>query len=124
VSGPPSPAKRHQFTEIADEDIEGILKTSGKRFGPRQREVYAGLIDRAAEMVAEDPERPGSRDRHDLGAGVRSFHLELAAGRRGAAYHILYYVRGRLSDGSDGLVIARVLHEGMDPTRHLSADLE
>ena len=115
---------RHQFTAIADEDIEGILGTSGKRFGPQQREVYAGLIDRAAAMVAESPERPGSRDRHDLGAGVRSFHLELAAGRRGAASHILYYLRGRLSDGSDGLVIARVLHEGMDPTRHLSADLD
>ncbi len=124
MSGAPSPVLRYQFTEIADEDIEGILKTSGKRFGPRQRELYAGLIDRAAEMVAENPERPGSRHRHDLGTGIRSFHLELAAGRRGAASHILYYLRGRLSDGSDGVVITRVLHEGMDPTRHLSADLE
>ncbi len=124
MSGAPSPVLRYQFTEIADEDIEGILKTSGKRFGPRQREHYAGLIDRAAEMVAENPQRPGSRDRHDLGAGIRSFHLELAAGRRGAASHILYYLRGRLSDGSDGVVIARVLHEGMDPTRHLPAELE
>ena len=61
MSGPGARAALgHQFTDVADEDVEGILKQSGKRFGPRQRDIYAGLIDRAAEMVMEDPERPGA----------------------------------------------------------------
>jgi toxin ParE1/3/4 len=125
VIGPHTrPVLGHQFTEVADEDVESILKETGKRFGPRQREVYAGLIDRAAEMVAENAERPGSRERRDLGAGIRSFHLELATGRRGAASHILYYLRGRLENRSEGVIIVRVLHEGMEPIRHIAAGLE
>ena len=55
MSGPDDRAALgHQFTDITDEDVEGILRHSGTRFGPRQRDIYAGLIDRAAEMVAED----------------------------------------------------------------------
>jgi toxin ParE1/3/4 len=111
LSGPDTrAAPGYQFTEAADEDVESILKETGKRFGPRQREVYARLIDRAAQMIAENSDRPGSRERRDLGAGIRSFHLELAAGRRGAASHILYYLRGRLESGSEGVIIVRVLH--------------
>ena len=64
--------------------------------------------------MAEDPDRPGSRDRRDLGVGIRSFHLELAAGRRGAASYILYSLRGRLDAGGEGVIIARVLHAGME----------
>jgi toxin ParE1/3/4 len=125
VSGPDDrPALGHQFTDVADGDVEAILRHSGKQFGPRQRDIYASLIDRAVEMVAEDPKRPGSRDRRDLGSGIRSFHLELAACRRGAASHILYYLRGRLDTGGEGVIIARVLHEGMEPTRHISEGLE
>jgi toxin ParE1/3/4 len=114
----------HQFTEIADEDVEDILRETGKRFGPRQRDLYAELIDRAAQMVAMDTERLGSRDRHELGEGIRSFHMELAAGRRGAASHVLYYLRGWIADGGGGVIIVRVLHERMEPARHVSQGLE
>jgi toxin ParE1/3/4 len=112
-----SPAYR--LTEAADDDIEDILRTSARQFGPIQRARYALLLEKAALMVAEAPERPGSWDRHGLGEGVRSFHVEHAAGRRGAAAHILYYLRGILDDGSDGVVITRVLHERMDPALHV-----
>jgi toxin ParE1/3/4 len=125
VSGEgPSPVLGYQFTEAADADVEHILRESGRRFGPQQRETYARLIDQAVRMVAEDPERPGSHGRTELGAAIRSFHLELAARRRGAACHILYYLRGRLDDGTQGIIIARVLHEAMDPTRHVLQDLD
>jgi len=70
-------------------------------------------------MVADDPERVGSRQRDDIAPGVRSLHVELAARRRHAASHILYYLRGRVDDGTDGVIIARVLYDGMDPLRHL-----
>jgi toxin ParE1/3/4 len=113
------PVPGYQFTDAADGDVEDILRASGIRFGPGQREIYARLIDQAAAMVAEDPERLGSFDRAELGEGVRSFHLELAVRRRGAASHVLYYVPGRLVDGAVGVIIVRVLHERMEPDRHV-----
>jgi toxin ParE1/3/4 len=72
-------------------------------------------------MVALEPERPGSHARDELGAGIRSFHIELAARRRGAASHLLYYVRALMPE-EDGIVILRILHEAMEPRRHLGAD--
>jgi toxin ParE1/3/4 len=74
-------------------------------------------------MVAKNPERPGARQRDELANGVRSFHVELAARRRGAASHILYYFRVHLDDRREGVVIARVLHDRMEPLRHLTRGL-
>lgn len=114
----------YRLTEAADGDVEGILRESARLFGPGQRDRYARLIETAAEMVAVVPERPGSRARGDLGEGVRSFHVELAARRRGAASHILYYARDVAGavEGK-GVVILRVLHEAMEPGRHLATEL-
>jgi toxin ParE1/3/4 len=114
----------YRLTEIADEDIVGILGHSARMIGLIQRNAYAALIDKAANMVAEAPERPGARDRDDLGDVIRSFHVERAAGRRGAAAHVLFYMRGTLDDGRDGVIILRVLHEAMEPALHLAAGLE
>lgn len=73
----------YQLTTAAEEDVAGILRESRRLFGPIQRDKYTQILERAIRMVTEAPERPGSRDRRDLADGVRSFHLELAAGRRG-----------------------------------------
>jgi toxin ParE1/3/4 len=109
----------YRLTPAADQDIADILRETGRMFGPIQRARYAALLGRAADLVAAEPECGGSRRRDDLGPGVRSFHVELAASRRGAACHILYYLRAPLEDGSEGIVIARVLHKSMEPARHL-----
>lgn len=71
------------------------------------------------ELIGEAPERPGSRTRDELAPGVRSFHVELAARRRGAAAHVLYYLVRQQAGGGAEVLILRVLHERMDPTRHL-----
>jgi len=106
---------RYQLTVPAEHDIRDILRDTAKMFGPRQVEIYAGLIERGIEMVAENPGRPASLDRSELAPGVRLLHLETAARRRGAAAHCLYYMKGRLSDGSMGIIVLRVLHEHMEP---------
>ncbi len=105
----------HELTELADADIVDVLSATATTFGVRQLEIYAAIIAKGVALVAEEPRRPGSVDRPDLGPNVRLFHLELAAGRRGGAAHCLYYTTGRLSDGSDGVIVLRVLHERMDP---------
>jgi toxin ParE1/3/4 len=112
----------YQLTEAAAQDVIDILRETGRQFGRLQSRRYGALIEAAIQMVAENPERPGSRQRDDL-SGVRSFHVELAARRRGAASHVLYYLRAHLDDGREGIVIARVLHDRMEPLRHLTRGL-
>jgi toxin ParE1/3/4 len=106
---------RYRLTDLADADISEILTYTLREFGPVQFEAYWGFIDKAGQMVGADPMRPSSRPRDDLGEAVRSFHIEIAAGRSGAASHILYYVQNRLEDDVAGVIILRVLWEGMEP---------
>ncbi|PKR87423.1 type II toxin-antitoxin system RelE/ParE family toxin [Pleomorphomonas diazotrophica] len=84
-------------------------------FGTHQLAAYAAIIEKGIGMVGEEPERVGSIDRSSIAPDVRLFHLELAAGRRGAAAHCLYCTTGRLANGEAGVIILRVLHEGMEP---------
>ncbi len=107
----------YEITEPAERDIRSILTETLTSFGTSQLAVYAALIEKAMAMVGENPERPGSLDRGEIAPAVRLFHLELAAGRSGAAAHCLYYTTGRMSDGRVGTIILRVLHESMEP-RH------
>jgi toxin ParE1/3/4 len=116
--------RRYRLTEAADDDIVQILSESARVFGPQQRDAYARLLERAVEMIATEPEWPASHAREELGPGVRSFHVELAAGRRGAAAHAIYYRRGTLEDGSDGIIVLRILHERMDPLLHSVQQVE
>ena len=111
------------LTEAAASDISGILRETTHQFGPVQRRRYAALITRAIELAAVQPDRPGSRSREDLAAGLRSLHVEIAARRRGAAVHVVYYLREPPGDEHDAIVVVRVLHERMEPLRHLARDL-
>jgi toxin ParE1/3/4 len=113
----------YRLTEAAASDISVILRETTRQFGPLQRRRYAALIPRAIEMAAEQPDRPGSRPRDELATGLRSLHVETAARRRGAAVHVVYYLGGLLEDGSHGIIVVRVLHERMEPLRHLTRDL-
>lgn len=113
----------YRLTEAAASDISGILRETTRQFGPVQRRRYAALITRAIELAADQPDLPGSRSRKDLAAGMRSLHVEVSARRRGAAVHVVYYLREQPEDGSDGIAIIRVLHERMDPRRHLTRGL-
>jgi toxin ParE1/3/4 len=114
-------AGRHRYSAAARSDVFDILRETERIFGLRQRDVYAGLIDIAVGMVAENPTRGGSNSQTELGAGIRSFHVAIAARRRGAAAHMIYY---RVDATSEEVFILRVLHEHMAPERHVSPDIE
>jgi toxin ParE1/3/4 len=111
---------RYRFTPQADRDLVAILRQSARMFGPLQRRRYAELIDRAVLLVAQDPKRLGSTPRDDVSAGLRSFPITRAVGRAGAASHVLYYESGTMHDGSPGIVVIRILHDRMDPERHIA----
>lgn len=86
-------------------------------FGTQQYATYAALIESAIGLAADDPARPGSKDHGDLGPGMRSFPIALAAKRRGASSHVLFYMPDHLT--GEGILIVRVLHGSMDPRAHL-----
>lgn len=110
----------YRVTNAAKLDFRAVLKEARDQFGTRQREVYRRLIAKGVTMVAAEAERGGSWDRGGVVPGLRAFHLENAAGKRGAAAHTLYYAVERLPDGSPRVVILRFLHESMDPRLHLA----
>jgi toxin ParE1/3/4 len=71
-------------------------------------------------QVAAEPEGPLTKKRLELRSGIRSFHVRYA--RRSAEgigvrrpVHVLYY---RVVQ-EEVIEIVRVLHERMEPSRHL-----
>ncbi|MFY8152669.1 MAG: type II toxin-antitoxin system RelE/ParE family toxin [Hyphomicrobiales bacterium] len=110
--------RRWRYTTAASADIERITEDTLERFGEQQARRYAQMIDRAVDLVADDPERPAARRHAELGQGVRSLHVAFAGPRAGAASHIVFY-RTEQRDRGQAVVVLRVLHERMDPALHL-----
>jgi toxin ParE1/3/4 len=116
---------RFRLSRSAQEDIARILATSAERWGADARRRYAALLAAAMKKMAADPVGSATRSRAELLTGMRSFHLRYAGGggpepkvKRPA--HILYY-----RPIEPGLIeIVRVLHERMEPSRHLDARSE
>jgi toxin ParE1/3/4 len=113
---------RFRVSKLAQSDLARILAASESRWGPEGRHRYAALIEAAMRQVADEPEGAATRDRNVLYSGTRSLHLrQVRTGPSEARVknpvHILYYrsVRPELVE------IIRVLHERMDPSRHIGA---
>jgi toxin ParE1/3/4 len=109
-----------RLSRAAKADLVQILITSEDRWGTAARRRYQTVIAAAMRRVADDPEGLATRVREDLAAGIRSFHLRHArianhGSRVRQPAHVLYYRRV----APDLIEIVRVLHERMEPRRHL-----
>jgi toxin ParE1/3/4 len=111
---------RYRLSELARLDVAEILATSAELWGLDARRRYTIALATAMRKVAAEPKGPTTRERSDLLRGIRSFHIRYARSteaseRVNRPVHILYYrVIG------PGLIeIVRVLHDRMDPARHL-----
>lgn len=106
---------RFRISEPARGDLEHILATSLERWGEAGRARYAALLAAAMRAIARDPEGSVTRDRTELSPGVRSLHIRQARGARGvkSPVHVIFYRYDVVVE------IVRVLHERMEPTRHL-----
>jgi toxin ParE1/3/4 len=103
-------------------DIAAILGRSEERFGEAARRRYQALLRAGLEDLVANPLRPESTVRPEIGPGIRSYHLRHSAVRARTEYgmvrtprHVLFY---RLVD-PDLIDVARVLHDAMDPRRHV-----
>lgn len=98
---------------------------SQERFGERAAARYRDLLKRALHDIAADAERPGSRERPELGRGIRTYHLFFSRDRarvpQGAVKrprHFLIYRRR----GKDVLDVVRILHDARELERHLPGE--
>jgi toxin ParE1/3/4 len=111
---------RFRLSRPAQTDVAHILDTSAERWGIEGRRRYAAIRAAAMRKVAVDPAGLATRDCAELLPGIRSFHVRHArSGEREAKVkrpvHILYY--RAIEPGV--IEIVRVLHERMEPSRHL-----
>ncbi len=116
---------RFRLSRLAEADLAQILRTSEARWGREGRRRYAAILAVAMRKAAAEPEGPPSRNRAKVSRGIRSFHVRHARGGELEAkvrrpVHILYY---RVA-APDVIEIIRVLHERMEPGRHVEAALE
>jgi toxin ParE1/3/4 len=112
-----------RLSRPAETDLVQILAISEERWGTQARRRYAAILVAAMRKAAAHPKGPGTRDRSDLSPGIRSLHLRSARGDDPVSIvrrpvHVLYYrpVTANLIE------IVRVLHDRMEPSRHVGAD--
>jgi toxin ParE1/3/4 len=111
---------RFRLARPAQIDLANILATSAERWGAERHDSYATILVAAMRQVAVEPGGPLTRKRPELRSGLRSFHIRYARPPAEAAkvkrpVHVLYYRIAR--DGP--IEIVRVLHERMEPSRHV-----
>lgn len=109
---------RVRLAAAARQDIEDILAASAERFGDRQARRYARLIADAIEDCARGRAGPLLRHRDEVRPGLASLHLA----RRGRPARHVLFLRLDASAEPPTIDIVRVLHDAMDPRRHLEDD--
>jgi toxin ParE1/3/4 len=111
---------QYRVTRRARADIGQILATSAEHWGEEGKRRYSLLVVAGMRKVAAAPEGRATNARDDLSRGIRSFHLRNVSSKEAVAkvkhpVHLLYYKIVR-----PGLVeILGVLHERMEPERHI-----
>ncbi|HVH74726.1 MAG TPA: type II toxin-antitoxin system RelE/ParE family toxin [Stellaceae bacterium] len=115
---------RYRLSPLAEADLAHILAAGRREWRAAGRRRYSAVLAAALRKVAAEPEGPATRDRGELRPGIRGFRLRHARvedreGRVRRPVHVLYY-RAVAPDLTE---IVRVLHERMEPSRHLVAAL-
>lgn len=97
-----------RLTRDAERDVLDIYLYTLEHFGLAQTEKYTSLLaDRFAALAAEP----------SLGRDFGDIHPGARRGTQGS--HAIYY-----RAGPDGILILRILHQKMDPARHLGRNEE
>jgi len=95
----------YRLTPAAQRDLSSIWDYTAERWDVDQAETYIGEIRAAVERVAEDPRRGRTRD--EVREDYSSYSI---------VSHVLFY---RVNDAAEIVDIIRILHQRMDPGRHL-----
>jgi toxin ParE1/3/4 len=113
---------RYRLSDPAKADIAAILRRSEELHGKEARSRYRACLTAAMRRVAADPEGRSTVDRGEFDPSIRSFHIRHSRDESREApvanpVHVIFY---RVI--SPGFVeIVRVLHDRMEPRRHMGA---
>lgn len=111
---------RYRLSAPAQADIADILKSSEAQHGADARVRYRALLTAAMRRTAADPQGLSSVARDNLLTGLRSFHIRHSRdeSREPPVAHPVHVIFYRVA--APGLIeIVRVLHERMEPGRHV-----
>lgn len=84
-------------------DLSSIWDFTKEHWDETQAEIYIKEMRAAIERVAANPQRGRACD--EIRKGYRRYSL---------GSHVIFYI-----EGADSVAVIRVLHQRMDPTRHL-----
>ena len=93
----------YRFTQNAEYDLEEIIDYTVQQWNEQQALRYLDGLETQGQRLADNPDIGAKRD--SIAEGLLSFPYES---------HILYYFKM-----PHGITILRVLHQSMDPVRHL-----
>lgn len=93
----------YRLTPAAQRDLSSIWDYTQERWDARQAENYILEIRAAIERIATDPDR--GRSCEEIRAGYR---------RYGIGSHVVFY-----TEQGEAVDVIRILHQRMEPTRHL-----
>jgi toxin ParE1/3/4 len=111
---------RYRLSEPAKADIAAILSRSEELHGKAARIRYRACLTAAMRRVAADPQGHSTVDRAELFPGIRSFHIRHSRNDSreppvANPVHVVFY---RATE-SGAVEIVPVLHERMEPRRHI-----
>lgn len=93
----------YRLTPAAQRDLSSIWDFTQERWDADQAEIYLNEIRAAIERIADHPGRGRACD--EIREGYRRYSI---------GSHLLFYL-----ESAHGVDVIRVLHQHMDPTRHL-----
>src|SRR5438067_681627 len=105
-----------ELSSAAEADLRDIVRWTVRQFGAVQATAYGQLLRDALNALEAGPDIIGARQREEIGAGYRTLHI--ARNRRRARHFILFRVAGPADERV--IRVVRILHDAMDPARHLS----
>lgn len=94
---------QYRLTPAAQRDLSSIWDYTAERWDGQQAETYVLEIRSAIERISEQPERGRSID--EIRAGYRRYAI---------GSHLIFFIAR-----TGGVDVIRILHQRMDPTRHL-----
>lgn len=93
----------HKFAEKTEHDLEDIIDYTFQRWRALQTQTYLDGLETRGQLLADSPDL--GTNRKAISEGLLSFPYES---------HILYYMKQ-----PHGITVVRVLHQNMDPMKHL-----
>ena len=104
-----------RLTATAEADFREILRWTLAQFGKAQARLYAETLSAALEALTAGPTVTGARERRDIAKGLYTLHVA-RKGRKGR--HFVMFRIGH-EHGCKVIEVLRLLHDAMDPQRHL-----